>query len=129
LFSAPAGASINTNSGVFIWRPVIAQSPSTQTVAVVVSDNGVPTMSDTQSFTVTVTQPVRPTLNFVSITNDQFGFWINGDTGPDYTIQFSTNLVSWAIIAAASSPTLPCFWVDTNSAISRFRFYRALLGP
>src|SRR5208282_6221792 len=47
LFSAPPGASIDSNSGVFTWRPAIAQSPSTQTVAVVVSDNGVPTMSAT----------------------------------------------------------------------------------
>jgi dextranase len=129
LFSAPAGASIITNNGVFTWRPAIAQSPSTQTVAVVVSDNGVPNMSATQSFAVTVTQPIRPSLNFASITNDQFMFLINGDTGPDYTIQFSTNLVSWAIIVTASSPALPYFWVDPNSAISGFRFYRALLGP
>jgi hypothetical protein len=129
LSSAPAGASIIINTGVFTWRPAIAQSPSTQTVAMVVSDNGVPTMSATQSFDVTVTQPVRPSLNFASITNDQFMFMINGDTGPDYTIQFSTNLVSWAIIATASSPTLPYFWVDSNSATSGLRFYRALLGP
>jgi hypothetical protein len=129
LFSAPAGASINTNTGVFSWRPAIAQSPSTQTVAVVVSDNGVPDMSTTQSFDVTVTQPVKPSLNFTSITNDQFMFLINGDTGPDYTIQFSTNLVSWAIIATVSSPTLPYFWVDSNSATSGLRCYRALLGP
>jgi dextranase len=129
LLSVPPSASINPNSGVFTWRPTIAQSPSTQTVGVVVSDNGIPPLSATQNFAVTITQPVRPTLNFASITNNQFGFWINGDVGPDYTIQFSTNLVSWAIIASASSPALPYFWVDTNSATSSFRFYRALLGP
>lgn len=129
LLTAPVGASIDTNSGGFTWRPAIAQSPFTQTVAVVVSDNGVPTMSAIQSFDVTVTQPIRPSLNFASITNDQFMFLINGDTGPDYTIQFSTNLVFWAIIATASSPALPYFWVDSNPATADFRFYRALLGP
>ena len=129
LFSAPAGASIITNGDMFTWRPTIAQSPSTQTVVVVVSDNGVPNMSATQSFDVTVTRPVKPSLNFASITNDQFMFKINGDAGPDYTIQFSTNLVSWATIATVSSPTLPYFWADSNLAASGFRFYRALLGP
>ncbi len=129
LLSAPTGASINANSGVFTWRPTIAQSPSTQTVAVVVSDNGVPSMSATQSFTITVTPPALPTLNPASITNGQFGFWINGDTGPNYTILTSTNLVSWLSIATLNSPALPFFWIDNNPASSPLRFYRTLLGP
>ena len=127
--SAPAGASINTNSGVLTWRPTIAQSPSTQTVAVVVSDSGMPILSATQSFTVTVTRPVSPTINAAPITGGQFGFWINGDTGPDYTILMSTNLVSWSSLATSDSPALPYFWVDTNSAIFPYCFYRVLLGP
>ena len=126
---APAGASINTNSGVLTWRPAIAQSPSTQTVAVVVSDSGMPILSATQSFTVTVTRPVSPTINAAPTTGGQFGFWINGDTGPDYTILMSTNLVSWSSLATSDSPVLPYFWVDTNSAIFPYRFYRVLLGP
>jgi hypothetical protein len=129
LFNPPAGASIDINSGVFTWRPTIAQSPSTQTVAVVVSDNGVPSMSATQSFTVTVIQPAIPILNAASITNGQFGFWINGDTGPDYTIQVSTNLTFWNSIFTSNSPALPYFWVDTNSLSYPFLFYRVLLGP
>ena len=40
LLNAPTNAAINSTSGVFTWRPTIAQSPSTQTVAVVVADNG-----------------------------------------------------------------------------------------
>lgn len=126
---APAGASINTNSGAFTWRPNIAQSPSTQTVAVVVSDSGMPILSATQSFTVTVTRPASPTINAASVNGGQFGFWINGDTGPDYTIQTSTNLVSWSSIATSNSPALPYFWADTNSTSFPFRFYRAILGP
>jgi hypothetical protein len=126
---APAGASIDTNSGLFTWRPAIAQSPSTQTVTVVVSDNGVPVLTATQSFTVTVIQPALPTLNATSITNGQFGFWIDGNTGPDYTIQASTNLTSWDSIFTSNSPALPYFWVDTDSVSYPFRFYRVLLGP
>jgi hypothetical protein len=48
LLGAPSGAHIDTNSGVFTWRPSIAQSPSTQTVAAVVSDNGAPALTTTQ---------------------------------------------------------------------------------
>ncbi len=129
LLTAPTNAAINSNSGVFTWRPTIAQSPSTQTVAVVVSDNGVPIMSATQGFTVTVIQPVAPVLNAVSITNGQFGFWINGDTGPDYTIMASTNLSSWNPVFTGNSLPVPYFWVDTNLVSYPFLFYRVLLGP
>jgi Glycosyl hydrolase catalytic core/Carbohydrate binding module (family 6) len=129
LLGAPTGAAINTNTGLFRWRPSIDQSPSTQAVTVVVSDNGAPALTATQSFTVTVNQPAFPTLNATSITNGQFGFWINGDMGPDYTIQSSTNLTAWVPIFTSDSPALPCFWVDTNSASYPFLFYRVLLGP
>jgi hypothetical protein len=63
------------------------------------------------------------------MTNGQLGFWINGDTGPDYTIQLSTNLTFWTPVITNSSPTLPFYWVDTNSPSNPFRFYRAVLGP
>jgi hypothetical protein len=129
LLNGPTNAAINTNSGLLSWRPAIAQSPSTQTVAVVVSDNGAPILSATQSFTVTVTPPAMPVLNAVSITNGQLGFWINGDFGPDYTIMASTNLASWNPIFTSNSPALPCFWVDPNSSAYPLRFYRAVLGP
>jgi hypothetical protein len=129
LLNPPTGASIDSNSGLFTWRPTIAQSPSTQTVSVVASDNEVPPLTATQSFTVTVGQPATPTLNAASITNGQLGFWINGDTGPDYTIQTSSNLTSWVSVFTSNSPALPYFWVDTNSVSSPFLFYRVLLGP
>ena len=129
LSNPPAGASINASSGVFSWRPAIAQSPSTQTVSVVVSDNELPPLTATQSFNVTVNQPVSPTLSAASITNGQLGFWINGDTGPDYTIEVSTNLTSWTPVITSSSPSLPYFWADTNSLSYPSLFYRVMLGP
>ena len=126
---APANAVINSSNGVFLWRPDMAQSPSTQTVAVVVSDNGVPGMSATQSFSVTVARPVSPLLSAGAITNGRFGFWISGDSGPDYSIQVSTNLADWNSVFTGISPALPFFWADTNSALFSSGFYRAVLGP
>ena len=129
LLSYPAGAVVATNTGLFTWRPALAQSPSTQAVTVVVSDSGLPSMSATQSFLVAVARPVLPTLTMASVTNGQFGIWVNGDSGPDYTIQVSTNLKSWAPAITLSSPALPCFWSNTNPGSSPMQFYRALLGP
>src|SRR5947207_1945238 len=56
LVSAPLGMSINPASGVISWTPSEAQGPSTNVVSVSVTDNGVPALSATNSFTVTVTE-------------------------------------------------------------------------
>src|SRR5437773_1285892 len=54
LVSAPLGMSINPASGAISWTPSEAQGPSTNVVSVSVTDNGVPALSVTNSFTVTV---------------------------------------------------------------------------
>ena len=51
---APAGASIDPNTGVFTWTPTLAQAQSTNLIAVIVTDNGLPPLSATQQFTVVV---------------------------------------------------------------------------
>ena len=129
LSASPSGSAIDPKSGLFSWRPTITQSPSTQSVVVVVSDNGDPVKSASQSFSVTVLQPSSPTLGIASVTSNRLGFWVSGDAGPDYKIQASTNLMSWSAIATSNSPDVPFFWVDPNPAILPQRFYRALLGP
>src|SRR5437588_479357 len=48
--------TINPGSGAITWTPSEAQGPSTNVVSVSVTDNGVPALSATNSFTVTVTE-------------------------------------------------------------------------
>jgi uncharacterized repeat protein (TIGR01451 family) len=82
LLNAPAGASINTNSGVFTWTPTEAQGPGTNAnIAIIVTDNGVPPLSATQFFTIFVLEtnsaPVLAPISdrtvhagmFVAVTN------------------------------------------------------------
>jgi hypothetical protein len=126
---APAGASVGSSSGVFAWRPMISQSPSTQSVVVAVSDNSLPPLSATQSFNVIVAQPAAPTLKASTLGNGRFQFTINGNAGPDYLIQTSSNLTSWVTAFTNSSPSMPFIWVDTNSPVNPANFYRVLLGP
>jgi hypothetical protein len=63
LLNPPAGAVIDTN-GIITWTPSEAQGPSTNTIVTVVTDNGFPPLSATNSFTVMVTEvnlaPVLP---------------------------------------------------------------------
>ncbi|MGO8678254.1 MAG: hypothetical protein ACLQVX_20620 [Limisphaerales bacterium] len=56
---APAGASI-TAGGLFSWTPTAVQAPSTNLIRATVTDNGVPPLSDSASFTVVVYQPNTP---------------------------------------------------------------------
>jgi hypothetical protein len=78
LVSAPAGMTINTNTGAISWTPTEAQGPSTNTVTVRVTDNGSPPLSDTKSFNVIVnkvnsapvlTVPSDQTINELSTLN------------------------------------------------------------
>jgi hypothetical protein len=54
--TVPAGASINSSSGVFAWMPTAAQAGS-YTFKVRVTDNGNPSLFDEKSITITVYQP------------------------------------------------------------------------
>ncbi|MCF7763615.1 MAG: immunoglobulin domain-containing protein [Verrucomicrobia bacterium] len=52
--AAPAGSSIDPSTGVFSWTPDPASPPATRLVNVLVTDNGTPALSATQSFEVVV---------------------------------------------------------------------------
>src|ERR1041385_3164944 len=56
LLTAPAGMSIDSNSGAITWTPGESQGPSTNLVTVRVSDNGSPSLSATNSFKVIVNE-------------------------------------------------------------------------
>ena len=60
---APAGAAIDSTTGVFTWTPSEGQGPSTSRITVRVTDNGPPNLSDTKSFNVLVREVnLAPTL-------------------------------------------------------------------
>ena len=129
LWGAPAGATVGTNDGVFNWRPTMAQGDTTNPMSVVVSDSGTPSLSATQGFSVTVNLPARPQIQPPLFVGGQFSLTINGDAGPDYLVQASTNLFEWATIFSTNSPALPLAWTDFAATNFDRRFYRVLLGP
>jgi len=129
LLNNPTNATVTTNTGIFNWRPSIAQGGSSNAMKIVVTDSGLPSLSATQAFTVFVTPPANPTLQQAGASNGQFSVLISGNAGPDYLVQASTNLVNWSDVTNFASPTLPLNWSDTNAASFKQRFYRVLLGP
>ena len=126
---SPAGAVVNSTNGILNWRPLIAQASSTNAFRLVVADNGSPSLSATQNFSVTVLPVALPTLSSSSFSNGLFRMSVGGVVGPDYTVQVSTNLVTWTNLFTTNPVGLPFNWTDTNTAGFARRFYRTLLGP
>ena len=73
--------------------------------------------------------PARPQLSSFGYDNGTFSLTVNGDTGPDYIVQASTNLTDWASIFTNHSPTPPFIWTDSAASNFSQRFYRIRLGP
>ena len=64
--TVPAGASINTDSGVFSWTPTEAQGPGTYSFDVVARDNSSVPLEDRETITVTVNEiDENPVLNAI----------------------------------------------------------------
>ncbi len=129
LLTAPAGAALDSVTGIFTWRAPVSSAGTTTPVTLTVIDNGSPSLSATQSFNVIVNPVAQPTASAPSYANGQFSLTVSGDTGPDYILQSSTNLIDWQSLLTNSSPAVPFTFTDTNAAAVPTQFYRVLLGP
>jgi hypothetical protein len=132
LVSPPGGATINSASGSFNWRPAVSQANTTNTVQVQVTDFNPYAvnsqhMSDTKSFKVVVNPLAPVVLTSKGFTNGQFRFQVSGTAGPDYIIAASTNLSVWSDIFTNLSPSMP--FQFTNNVTFTNRFFRARLSP
>jgi hypothetical protein len=78
LLDPPANAVIETNTGIITFTPDESQGPGTNMITTVVTDNGVPPLSATNSFTVVATE-----VNSAPVLGTQ----------PDHTIAALTTLV------------------------------------
>jgi hypothetical protein len=128
LLAGATNATLNTNSGVFSFRPLVTQANSSNNFTLQVADNGTPSLSATQAFSVIVNPLSLPGISNISVAGGQFSFSVSGQSGPDYAIETSTNLTQWTSVFTTNSPALPFNWTDaaTNSPL---RFYRVKLGP
>jgi hypothetical protein len=86
---APTGASISSG-GVFTWTPIGAQAPSTNTIAVTVTDNGMPPLSSTNTFRAFVMQAIRIT-SVIRSGNSVILTW-NSQAGQSYRVLYKNSL-------------------------------------
>ena len=132
LLAGPAGAAVNAANGAFTWRPTVSQAGSSNNVSVVVADNGMPSLSATNTFSVTVSPLAAPVMTAPNYASGEFSVVINGPVGPDYALQTSTNLADgiWITVTATNSPAvMPVMLTDTNADSPSAQFYRIVTGP
>ena len=135
LVSPLAGMHIDASSGIFTWTPDQTQSPATNTITVVVTDNGSPPLSATNSFQVVVQEvnvaPSLPAivsprtvdeLALLTVTNTATNFNIHssiigyGLVNPPLGATISANgIITWTPSKAQSPHTNTLTTVVTNA--------------
>jgi len=129
LLTSPTNAAINSGSGVLGWRPIVSQANTTNLFSVVVTDNGTPNLSATQNFNVIVNPLTLPAIASSTLQSGHFGLSVNGQVGPDYAVQGSSNLLNWSTLLITNPTTMPFGWASTNTATLPMQFFRIKVGP
>jgi hypothetical protein len=125
---APTNATLGANNGIFNWRPLVTQADSTNLVSIVVTDNGSPNLTATQTFSVHVNPLTLPSIANPVLSAGQISLSVAGQAGPDYAVQASSNLLDWSTLFITNSPAMPFIW-STNPGASLMQFYRIKAGP
>jgi autotransporter-associated beta strand protein len=125
----PPNAVLDSSSGVFSWRPSASQAGTSNQVTVMATDDGSPSLSSSQSFSVVVNTLTKPSLAAPQWPGGVLSLTVNGQTGPDYIISASTNLVDWVSVCTNTSPAMPFQWSDPDAGKYPARFYRVSAGP
>lgn len=106
--------------------------------------SGVATNVGTFSFTVQVTDhanAMAAKLFTVAVLNNPplllsaaqpggaFLLLVGGDTGANYAVEGSSNLLDWIEVFTTNAPAMPFLWLDTAAGSRSYQFYRARLDP
>jgi len=89
---APAGATMQPLSGVFAWQTSGIDTGTTNPVTVRVTDDGVPLLSDTQSFSIAVLPP--PSVMGATAPADEFVLSWSSIPGTRYRVQYKDDLAA-----------------------------------
>jgi len=129
LDAAPAGAGINATNGLLIWPSTAADLNTTNLFAVRVTDDGVPPLSDTQSFLATVVS--LPTIISIAISNDIAALTWTAVPNQGYRLQFKDQLAATNWITSSPEIVAQGSTASSTNAVGGqgSRFYRVLVTP
>jgi hypothetical protein len=116
--SIDLGMSIDANTGVFSWTPTEAQGGLTPSVTITVTDNGAGHLTDSETFTITVSDinvaPVITSANAANVAENTTTVLTVTATDADLPVQ----TVSFSITGGADSSK---FSIDTNTGELTFQ--------
>ncbi|NDB96733.1 MAG: hypothetical protein EBZ78_11355, partial [Verrucomicrobia bacterium] len=125
LSGLPAGANFNSTNGTITWRPTMAQAGQSYPIVMRVTDNGTNFLTTTKTNTVNVAPAQTPIifLNWSNVTlgsntPPQLQLLVQGQTGPDYTLLTSTNLIDWIPIFTNTPTTFPFVRLDRSECLA-----------
>jgi hypothetical protein len=124
---APLGAGINAGTGQFTWQPTIA--PATNSIRVIVTDNGTPSLSATQTFLVNVWLP--PQISSTTISSGQFRFAWPAPAGVNYQVEYKDDLKisAWTPLGNTLTGSGSALSFTNNISASSQRFFRLRVLP
>jgi len=130
LVSPPAGVTINTNNGIISWTPALAMAGTTNNVTTIVTDNGSPNLSATNTISVVVFP--LPVLGSVTLGTNGVTLAWSGYTNEQFQVRWATNIVppiAWTLFPSIITSTTGAFtFTDTNAPFV-MKFYQLILLP
>jgi hypothetical protein len=121
--SAP-GAILDANTGVFTWSTTTNQPPGTNLFTIRVSDNGVPSMSAAQSFSIVVTGPLR--IGGIQQSNGKLTVTWSTIPGQTYQMVHKSNLddSNWLPVGSPQTATSDTLTLEITLPDQTSGFYR-----
>jgi hypothetical protein len=113
---------------VYSFDPDTGLPISSNPFTLVVTDNGTPNLSATQSFNVMVNPLILPGIVSPQVSNGQIALTVSGSVGPDYAVQVSSNLLNWDTLLITNPTVMPFSW-STNAGSLPAGYYRIKVGP
>jgi hypothetical protein len=133
LKSGPAGANVNSSSGVFLWTPDSSVANTTNNITVAVTDYNPQAansqhLSDSKSFSVAVAPP--PAFYPSAVSNNAMSLMWSAIPGQKYRVQYTTNLASpnWTELTDVTATSTVVLQNDSTLSDAQ-RYYRVLVLP
>jgi hypothetical protein len=127
--TSPAGAAIDSQTGVLTWLTTSADAFSTNTFNIRVTDDGTPVLGDTNSFSVVVLP--LPVLGGLALVDNAVQMTWSSIPGAAYLIQYKTNLndTVWIDMTPAVLAIGPSTSFTNSSPPGEAIFYRLQVQP
>jgi len=123
----PEGAVLDPMTGILTWTPSKDFESTTNRFVVRVTDNGIPELSDTNSFNVTVIPPRPITLSARMLPSRELVLQVRCHKGQTLFIETSSDLVHWTLLTIAIRTGDVTEIKLTTSNDEKVRFYRVVV--